>query len=211
MSRALFIGGFGSSEEMLQPVGEALGKHFEEVDVLSLRYAEGNPDIVRAMALDAEVFAHSGGIGPTANTQPSALHGLGAAIPTWSTALLWRTVGKQLRMHRETPQEAKEFERQSTREILGNPGFHIRELFRVAHMDALGIADHHQKQGRPATLAFFENDAYFRLQGRNAVWAESSNLKILHLPGQHDEPLLKPQKTIDEYLAAANELAPEQV
>jgi len=204
MSRALFIGGFGSSREMLEPVGLALERHFEEVDVRSLREAEEDPDEVRRAAEGVDVFAHSGGIGPTANTRPSALHGLGVALPTAVPLLLSRTVAKQARMHGEDHGAAFRFERQSAAEILGHPAFHMRELFRVARMDGLNIAGHHTKMGTPATLAFFGADAYFTPSEHDRRWAEGWKVDLLSLPGQHDEPLLRPQETIDGYLAAAN-------
>lgn len=202
MSRALLIGGFGANREMLEPVGEAIATHFEEVDLLSLREAETNPDEVRKAAYGVDVFAHSGGIGPTADTRPSTLHGLGAAVPSRATALLLRTTIKQFRMHRADSQKAREFERESTKEILGSLAFHLRELFKVAMMDAVGISAYHQAQGTPANLAFFDRDAYFKLSEKDKGRAELGGINILHLPGQHDEPILNPQQTIDNYLAA---------
>lgn len=202
MSRALLIGGFGANETMLEPVAEAIAGHFEEVDLLTLRQAETNPNEVRKAGYGVEVFAHSGGIGPTAEARLSVLHGLGPAVPSWASALLFRTISKQRQMHRENHQAAIDFERESTKEILGHPFFHFRELFRVAAMDAVGISAFHQAHDAQANLAFFDADAYFRLSEKDRARAELGEINIVHLSGQHDELVLNPKQTIDSYLEA---------
>ena len=127
MSRAFLVGGFGASEEMLEPVGEALSNHFEEVDTMTLQYAEGSPVAVEIMARGAELFALSGSIGVTEHARPTALHGLDVAVRRSATGLVLRTALKQWRMHMDDHPKAKEFETGCRREIFADLGFHIGE------------------------------------------------------------------------------------
>ncbi len=214
MSRVLYIGGFGNGQASAEKVAEALTRsHFEDADTLTFSKAYAHPEVVERIAQDIEVVTHSAGMMAVRSALPKKIHAFNAPLPTTRRQYIARTIRKSNHMHKrgrgiQTEDDlaaVRHYERSSAGEFLAHPLGNLWPFLKgeISRFDAVDAAVKKQQSGVPITLGYTDHDDYFTLHRHNELYLGDADIAVAHLPGEHDELVLRPSQLLAAYFHSA--------
>ncbi|HRJ91174.1 MAG TPA: hypothetical protein PLU21_03095 [Candidatus Saccharibacteria bacterium] len=215
VDRCVFVGGFGSSEETVVPVAHALEQRgdYKSIEAIGFSEARKNPEIFGRMTADAAaILTHSAGVLLALDSAPNGqkIHAIAPPIRRSAIELATtRTVRKAITMHRNIDTTLRriavqDYERASARELLHHPFANFSQLGRIAGFD---IRDQ-SGFNRPFYVGLMDQDEFFGMSEEDyqTLIGYGNNVQYFPLAGEHDELLLDPQMTLDEYYARLSEV-----
>jgi hypothetical protein len=214
MKRAVYIGGFGNGRGNAERVADALSNRYATAEPFTFAYAMDNPDVIRRAVRGADVITHSAGMLALKGTRPEYIGAIGAPVPMTPAQLVMRSALKTLRMH--TPgigiRNARDigcvmaYDLSTVGEYVTNGPDNLKYLPKVAKFDAVAVAIAAEQSDIPTMLGYSEDDEFFHITPDDALRAAAGGVDIAHLTGVHDQLVLTPDETLEEFFAVPAEM-----
>ncbi len=206
--RMVFIGGFSGGQDAVDRVGDELTRRgdYRHVESVTFAYAVENPEELARMCKDTKGIAtHSGGamIARKLCLNAEDFFAFAPPVPRSATALATtKTIKKSIEMFRMATSsndrhKAVQFHEESGRELLRHPRASFSQLPQIA---AFNIFD--PVFAKDAVACIMKSDAYFKLTDTEKAEAANAPLRqLIELEGQHDELVLNPKQTLEQFFA----------
>ncbi len=212
MRHKVIVGGFASSERQIKRVAEELSVYYDEdVDGFSLRQAMDSPVRLDQHLRGSTVITHSAGFEAIRHTTPSEIIGITPplATPTWQliARAAWSGIellSKQSRRH-ELFDAVNSCIQENAKEFIEYPYGHLKHLRRISQCDAFDVALAASEAGIDTNIAFMNHDRLFPPNELKIFKARVMGLRAVVLSGGHEEFMLQPAGTMDEYHKAIEE------
>lgn len=209
MSRATLVTGFCAGKGNTERLKVALLDMYEDIDAYTFVQAMNNHKEVERAAKGVPLYVHSAGALAVADTYPSELHAWAPPLPATKRALVGRGAIVGARMHRRVHRSRDEFVAVAKFDAsyLGEAAFHgidnIRRLGEISRFDGVSTAVRMQRIGIPTSITYANEDAFFKLTREREMEALYANVNVFRIPGEHNDPLLRPVEFLADYFAKA--------
>jgi hypothetical protein len=211
MRRAVYIGGFGNGWGSVERVASTLEGDYDEIDAFTFSYAKSHPDRIRRAVRKADAVTHSAGMVPLVGTAPEQIVAFDPPLPTSKLKLAGRWGLKSVRMYtpgigihsmQDIP-AVSAYSRSATAELIAHPVQNLGNLGEISRFDAVDAAIAARDSGIDMSLAYMDGDEYFQLTEQREAEANARGVKIVRMPGIHDEVVIRPEATLLAYAALA--------
>lgn len=213
----MYIGGFANGQNSAEKVSKALENYFEVVEdpftfsAAFIRDKERLAKVVRG----AEVITHSAGYIALAGLEHDQTHIFNGPLPRKRRQLLGRTATKTIRMHApglglQSPTDiisVAAYDASSVGELAMHPVANLGAFIKnkISKFNSIYEADNaFFVSNIPATLITTEHDSYFKLNSADRYDIRQAKLPLIELPGEHDELVLRPEQTLENYFSKIN-------
>jgi hypothetical protein len=207
MNRLLYLPGLGNAQSGADRVADRLASYygFEASDGITFGNALADPDKVRKAAKRADkVITGSAGLLAMVGVTTKEIHAINPPLPSTRWRLAGQTVLRGWRErdinHINGPLRVDGgfFE-----EVKADPWRHLGPFLdgRISRFDAIQAAIDAVRAGVPVGLGFTNRDCYFHPTPERVELARANSVLVALIEGVHDELALRPEATMDAYLA----------
>jgi hypothetical protein len=203
MNKLVVITGFSNPSSSAGRVAEALATHFDydDFDHLTLGDALAEPTAARRITENANVFTHSAGLIALRGSQPRAIHAFNAPFQSSRRKLLTRTLSRR---RKESDLRENALLRTNTGfayEAISHPVRHIGPFLKgtISSFNPLELAIEARGRGVDVGLAYTDRDCYSHLSDTQMANLRSNGIKVAQILGVHDELILRPVETTEQY------------
>jgi hypothetical protein len=219
MGRATLITGFCAGKGNTERLAEALVTvgPYDDIDAFTFEEAERQPDTVCRAMQGVPTITHS--MGALAIDQreaaPSEIHLLGSPLPSSKLALVGRGTIVAARMHTpgigvHTPSDLlalARFDGSYVQEAVLHGATYFCQLGAIARFDGVETAVAARGAGISSSLMYADGDAFFKLTDDKEAEAARGGVRVVRLPGEHNDPLLR-ASFVPDYFAVVTQSAP---
>jgi hypothetical protein len=199
MSRIVYVGGFGGGEKSAATIGNALERHFEDVDTFTLSDWVKDPGKVRRAAKGVALMTHSA-------TESNYAYLLNPPLPASIGKLVGRSLVKTGRLYASCFGAEKQHDIRSVsalstdvrNEIVKHPIANLSQLPNISRFNAIDAAIAATDAGTHTTITWTHEDAYFQPSEEDFEQAAQHGVLVSMLEGHHDEVILQPEAFLDK-------------
>lgn len=207
MNRLLYIPGLGNPQSSADRVADRLATHlgFEVSDGITLGNALADPERVYKAAKGADmVISGSAGFMTLKGVFAKEIHGFNPPLPSSRWRLAGQTVLRGWREREANNINAPlRVDEGFFEEVKADPWRHLGPFLdgRISRFDAIQAAIDANRSGISVGLGFTNRDSYFHPTPEQISQARANSVLIALIEGVHDELVLRPEATMDAYLA----------